>query len=76
MSDEIKRYIKKFSNYDLNEGYKVEKKEHEKALMSNLELVTSSRKAEGIISSMLVGIAYDHLKEDPKYYQKLRKLGL
>jgi len=69
----------------LMKGAKTEFEEHENTIRKALEdqhnrdtSAYRSTRAPNIDDVLHVArdIALDHLKEDPKYYQKLRKLGL
>jgi hypothetical protein len=70
---------------EIIEGMQVEEKEHKDTIRSTLnEALVRSQSGyactrisnENDITRVARQIAIDHLKEDPKYYQKLKKLGL
>lgn len=70
---------------EIEEGAETEFKEHKNTIRSTLNEQLERSKSgysctripnEHDVKNVARQIAIDHLREDPKYYQKLRKLGL
>lgn len=59
---------------DIEKGAQVEYKEHSDSIKKYRKYVLSHSAPYAYFLAR--EIAIDHLQEDPKYYQKLRKVGL